>query len=187
MKLCLVISRNTLTALPVSDSESKLTFISYRQTGNLSSLLLLCLNRSQHPTFKMNKWYGLGFFFPWYPRENGLNSVMSNIICTHSSTSCHVFIQRKPAKEESSLVVGTLLTMGRVCFPGHFHTQHLSLNVCPPPLSSFLSAKRRSWLQIIAFAFFSLLYPHPNNLSCEVSNPVSVSFVCLQWSKSQAL
>lgn len=68
IKQLLVISRNTLTTLTSSDSESWLTFVSYRQTGNLSSLFLFCgWNRSQHPTFKMNKWYDLVCFFfsPW--------------------------------------------------------------------------------------------------------------------------
>lgn len=39
----LLISRNTLTALAISDSESKLTFILYRQTRQftLSALVLL--------------------------------------------------------------------------------------------------------------------------------------------------
>lgn len=65
VKQLLVISRNTLTALTVRDSESKLTFISYRQSGNLSSLFLFCcLNWSQHPTFKMDKCYGFLLFFP---------------------------------------------------------------------------------------------------------------------------
>lgn len=65
VKQLLVISRNTLTALTVRDSESKLTFISSRQSGNLSSLFLFCcLNWSQHPTFKMDKCYGFLLFSP---------------------------------------------------------------------------------------------------------------------------
>lgn len=61
------------------------------------------------------------------------------------------------------------------------------LLLCAPSFYRCILARRRSWLQIICFDFFSLFYPHPNNLSHEVSNTASVSFVYLQWSKSQAL
>lgn len=100
-------------------------------------LLFCCLNRSQCSTSEMDKHWV--YFLLDILQRLTCNSVKSNTICVRLSTSCHVFIWRAPAKKERSLVEEILLTMKRVCFTEHFHTQYQSLNVCPPPLCSFPS------------------------------------------------
>lgn len=58
--------------------------------ANLATLLMFyCLNRSQRPTFKMDKHCGFGGFFFLLDilQRMSCNLVMSNSICIHLSTS----------------------------------------------------------------------------------------------------
>lgn len=114
---------------------------------------------------------------------------MSHSICMYLST-CHIFIQRIPAKEESSLVEGTLLTMKEAASQTTF-THRICLWMPILLLCALLFLRcvlaKRSWLQINCFAFSHCFTPAhtPCNLLCKVAYTASISFAPLPGTDSR--